>query len=73
MTFEQAHPDIVALASYEDMKSYKYINERGTIIEAWDRDANGVWKDTTLLHQELQRLEREEAKLMKEASKEAAQ
>lgn len=69
MTFEQAHPDIVAHIEYDKLKTYKHIDERNNIVEAWDRDENGVWKNTTFLHQELQRLEREEAKLAKEAKK----
>lgn len=71
--FEELHPDIVALDSYKDMKTYKHVDERNNIVEAWDRDESGMWKNTTFLHQELQRLEREEAKLAKESLKEAAQ
>lgn len=60
MTFEQKHPDIVNLTSYDQLLTYKALSESGRIEEAWERaDNQSPWVDVTLREQELDRLRRE--------------
>lgn len=59
MTFEQKHPDIVALYSYDKLNTFRSITSTGRIIEAWDKDENGVWHDVTLREQAIEQAKRE--------------
>jgi hypothetical protein len=68
-TFEQLHPDIIA--ALPDVKHYANRTVTGRVIEAWTKDENGQWHDTTLLEQELEAAERALTQANKNAAKEA--
>lgn len=70
-TFEQLHPDITELDCYATLKHWEYRDIRDNIQEAWDRKDDGTWVNTTLLHQEIQRAQREEAKMARMEAKNA--
>lgn len=69
MTFEQAHRDVIKLEVYEQMKTYRQLSVSGRIIEAWDRDDDGVWHDVTLREQEIEKARRELEKAKRELEK----
>jgi hypothetical protein len=69
MTFEQAHPDVVALPTYSQMKRYRYNSITGRVIEAWERDDDGVWHDVTLREQCIEAAKRELAAAKREHRK----
>jgi hypothetical protein len=70
-TFEELHPDITKLDSYATLKHWEYRDIRDNIQEAWDRKEDGTWVNTTLLHQAIQKAEREEARLTRMEAKNA--
>lgn len=66
MTFEQTHPDVVALPTYNKMKRYRQYSITGRVIEAWERDDNGTWHDVTLREQAIEQAQRELAAARRE-------
>jgi hypothetical protein len=66
MTFEQTHPDVVALPTYNQMRRYRQNSITGRVIEAWERDDDGVWHDVTLREQAIEQAQRELAAARRE-------
>lgn len=64
-TFEELHPDITQLDCYATLKHWEYRDIRDNIQEAWDKNSEGVWVNTTELHKEMQKARREASKLAK--------
>lgn len=56
-TFEELHPDVVE--HLPTVKQYRNYTLTGRVIEAWDKDANGVWRDVTLREQAIEQAKRE--------------
>lgn len=56
-TFEELHADV--LKADPNCKSYRNLSITGRVIEAWDKDANGVWHDVTLREQAIEQAKRE--------------
>ena len=67
MTFEQLHPDVVE--QLPTLTHYVNRSITGRIIEAWTKDDNGEWKDTTLAEQEREAAERELVAAKRELNK----
>lgn len=56
-TFEELHADVLRIQP--DAKSYRNLSITGRVIEAWDKDENGVWHDVTLREQAIEQAKRE--------------
>lgn len=69
MTFEQTHPDVAKRYGINNLKTYRSLTEGGRILEAWDKDDEGVWRDVTLREQEKQKAEWELAKAARELAR----
>jgi hypothetical protein len=69
-TFAELHPDIARMNAYEtNVRSYKNLDIKGRIIEAWELDEAGVWHDVTLREQLIQQAELELVKAKRELKK----
>ena len=74
--FEELHKDIATDIHYSKIKTYKKFNENDTLVEAFEKDTDGNWKDVTLrektrllLAAEQKELEKLNAKEMEENEK----
>jgi hypothetical protein len=56
-TFEELHPDVIK--HLPTVKQYRNYTLTGRVIEAWDKDNDGVWHDVTLREQAIEQAKRE--------------
>ena len=67
MKFETIHKDVLKVCP--NLKQYRSLDERGRVLEAWDKNDDGVYKDVTLREQERQRADEELVKAKRELNK----
>ena len=65
--FEQLHPDVIEVLP--SCKRYVQYSISGAVIEAWEKDDNGMWHDVTLREQEIERAKRELKAAMRELNR----
>lgn len=64
MTFEQAHPDTAKIIEERGYNTSRYERYKdGSLLEVWERQEDGTWKDISMLELLKLEIEKERAEI----------